>query len=297
MALIPYRPPGFRAALGIGFALILAACGSSSTIPGVVPPPPPPSSAPPAEWTLVWSDDFTGPAGSAVDGTKWVAETGGQGWGNQEKEYYTSGTANAALDGDGKLVITARAEPANSSLSCWYGACKYTSARLLTKAKFEPTYGRFEARIKIPGGQGIWPAFWMLGANIDGVGWPRCGEIDIMENIGREPNMVHGTVHGPGYSGGSGISASYQLATESFADGYHVFVVEWTAGEIRWLVDDKEYSRTTTASLPVGASWVFDHPFFLIMNVAVGGAWPGDPDGSTIFPQQMLVDYVRVYKR
>ena len=245
----------------------------------------------------MWSDEFNGPSGSAVDATKWVAETGGQGWGNQEREYYTAGTANASLDGDGRLAITARAEPANSPLSCWYGACRYTSARLITKSRFEPTYGRFEARIKIPRGQGIWPAFWMLGANIDGVGWPRCGEIDIMENIGREPNMVHGTMHGPGYSGGGGIGASYQLSTESFADGYHVFAVEWTEGQIRWLVDDKEYNRTTTGSVPVGGSWVFDHPFFILLNVAVGGVWPGDPDGSTVFPQQMLVDYVRVYKR
>jgi len=287
------RTKGILPALAIAIAL---ACGSDTTTPGVVPPPPPPSS-PPAEWTLVWSDEFSGPAGAAVDGTKWVAETGGHGWGNQEKEYYTAGTANAAVDGDGRLVITARAEPANSPLSCWYGACRYTSARLITKSRFETTYGRFEARIRIPRGQGIWPAFWMLGANIDGVGWPQCGEIDIMENIGREPKIVHGTMHGPGYSGGSSIGGSFQLGVESFADDFHVFSVEWVPGEIRWLVDDKEYTRKTTSNLPVGATWVFDRPFFLLLNVAVGGVWPGDPDGSTVFPQQMLVDYVRVYRR
>ena len=138
----------------------------------------------------------------------------------------------------------------------------------------------------------------MLGANIDGVGWPQCGEIDIMENIGREPNMVHGTMHGPGYSGGSGIGGSFSLATESFADDFHVFTVEWTPGEIRWLVDEKEYRRADADAIcRSGATWVFDHPFFLLLNVAVGGAWPGDPDASTVFPQQMLVDYVRVYRR
>ncbi len=293
---MPHILRNYSPALGMAVALAFIACGSGTTTPAVVTPPPPPP-PPAAEWTLAWSDEFEGVAGAAVDTTKWVAETGGQGWGNREKEYYTAGTGNASLDGSGRLVISARAEPADSRYSCWYGACRYTSARLITKSKFEPTYGRFEARIRLPRGQGMWPAFWMLGANIDGVGWPRCGEIDIMENIGREPNMVHGTMHGPGYSSGGGIGASYQLAAESFADGYHVFAVEWAPGEIRWLVDEKEYRRSTAGSIPSGATWVFDHPFFILLNVAVGGEWPGDPDGSTVFPQQMLVDYVRVYRR
>jgi len=291
---MPHTLRSLRPALVTAVALALAACGSPST--GTTAPPPPPPPAPPPTWTLSWSDEFDGPAGAAVDGTKWVAETGGQGWGNQEKEYYTAGTANAALDGGGRLVITARAEPANSPYTCWYGTCRYTSARLLTKSRFEPTYGRFEARIRIPRGQGLWPAFWMLGADIDQVGWPRCGEIDVMENIGREPFMVHGTMHGPGYSGGNGIGGSFS-SSESFADDFHVYVVEWTAGELRWLVDEKEYKRATPTNLPSGAAWVFDHPFFLLLNVAVGGAWPGDPDATTVFPQQMLVDYVRVYRR
>jgi beta-glucanase (GH16 family) len=291
---MPHSPGRFRLTLGIAAMLMLAAYGSSgtrTTDPVDTPPP-----TPPAEWTLAWSDEFDGPAGSAVDGTKWVADTGGQGWGNQEREYYTAGTENAVLDGGGRLVITARAEPSNSPYNCWYGTCRYTSARLITKARFETTYGRFEARIRIPRGQGIWPAFWMLGANIDQVSWPRCGEIDVMENIGREPNTVHGTMHGPGYSGGGGIGGSF-VSDQSVADDYHVFTVEWTAGEIRWLVDDKEYRRANTGSIPTAGTWVFDHPFFLLLNVAVGGAWPGDPDPSTVFPQQMLVDYVRVYRR
>jgi beta-glucanase (GH16 family) len=281
-----------RLALGTATLAALSACSSSEphvTTPDTV------VVSQPHEWTLVWSDEFDGAAGSPVDATKWSAETGGNGWGNQEREYYTAGTANASQDGAGRLAITARAEPENSPLSCWYGACRFTSARLLTKAHFEPTYGRFEARIKIPAGQGIWPAFWMLGANIDAVSWPKCGEIDIMENIGREPNIVHGTMHGPGYSGGNGIGKPFQIA-QPFADDFHVFVVEWSSNEIRWLVDEKEYARTSSSSIPSGGTWVFEHPFFLILNVAVGGQWPGDPDASTVFPQQMLVDYVRVYR-
>jgi beta-glucanase (GH16 family) len=276
------------------FALTSAGCGSSAATSAT---PPPVDTPPPQEWKLAWSDDFDGSAGAPVDGAKWVAETGGNGWGNQEREYYTARPENVSLDGAGHLVITALAEPANSPYSCWYGVCRYTSARLKTKDRFEQTYGRFEGRIRIPRGQGLWPAFWMLGNNIDPVGWPRCGEIDVMENIGREPAVVHGTMHGPGYSGASGIGGDYTLGSGTFADDYHVFSVEWNAFEIRWLVDEREYRRTTSTSLPNGTTWVFDHPFFLLLNVAVGGAWPGDPDASTVFPQQMLVDYVRVYRR
>jgi beta-glucanase (GH16 family) len=254
-----------------------------------------PGAAPPLEWTLAWSDEFNGAAGAAVDSTKWVADTGGHGWGNQERQYYTPG-ANASLDGSGNLVITARVST-DPSRQCWYGVCGYTSARLKTKDRFETTYGRFEARIRVPRGQGIWPAFWMLGADIDQVGWPQCGEIDVMENIGREPHTVHGTVHGPGYSGANGIGGAYRLTTAAFADDFHLFMVEWTASEIRWSIDGTEYRRLTPAGLPSGAAWVFNHPFFMLLNVAVGGAWPGDPDATTPLPQQMLVDYVRVYSR
>jgi beta-glucanase (GH16 family) len=254
-----------------------------------------PGAAPASEWSLAWSDEFNGPAGATVDASKWVADTGGQGWGNQERQYYTAGAANASLDGSGHLVITARAST-DPSYRCWYGACGYTSARLKTKGLFEATYGRFEARIRVPRGQGMWPAFWMLGANIDQVGWPQSGEIDVMENIGREPSIVHGTVHGPGYSGANGIGGADTLATGALADDFHLFAVEWTPTEIRWLVDGAEYRRLTPAELPSGATWVFNHPFFMLLNVAVGGAWPGEPDASTPLPQQMLVDYVRVHE-
>ena len=251
----------------------------------------------PAQWTLTWQDEFDGPAGAPVDSAKWTHETGGGGWGNQELEYYTAGTENAALDGHGNLVITAREEPAGSSRGCWYGACRYTSARLVTLGHFTQTYGRFEARIRIPRGQGMWPAFWLLGDDIGTAGWPACGEIDVMENIGKEPGVVHGTLHGPGYSGTGGLTALDALAGGAFADTFHVFAVEWEPGAVRWYVDGKLYHTVTPANLPSGTNWVFDHSFFIILNVAVGGSWPGSPDSSTSFPQQMLVDYVRVYRR
>ncbi|MEH0930223.1 family 16 glycosylhydrolase [Micromonospora sp. CPCC 205558] len=237
---------------------------------------------------ISWQDEFNSPAGTPVDQNKWRFDIGGGGWGNNERQYYTNSTSNAVHDGQGNLVITARRDnPAN--YQCHYGRCEYTSARLLTAATFTQTYGRFEARIKIPRGQGIWPAFWMLGT---GGGWPDAGEIDVMENIGREPNTVYGTVHGPGYSGGGGITGSRTLGAP-LADTFHTYRVDWEPNVITWYVDGVQYHRVDPARLG-GSRWVFDHPFFMILNVAVGGNWPGYPDGSTQFPQQMLVDYVRV---
>jgi beta-glucanase (GH16 family) len=285
-----------RSTLLIAGSTLLAACSSAAPVPpGVVQLPT--STGQPPSWALAWSDEFDGAAGAAVDPSKWVADTGGHGWGNKEREYYTAGTENAALDGAGHLVITARTEPSTTARRCWYGTCQFASARLKTQGRLEPTYGRIEGRMRIPRGQGIWPAFWMLGNDIGTVGWPQSGEIDVMENIGKEPAMVHGTMHGPGYSGGNGISGSTTLPSGAFADDFHVYAVEWTPGLVRWLVDDKEYHRVTPANLPSGAMWVFDHPFFLLINVAVGGAWPGDPDATSTYPQQMVVDYVRVYRR
>ena len=243
----------------------------------------------------VWRDEFDGPVGASFDRAKWVADTGGEGFGNQERQFYTTRSENVALDGNGHLVITARAEPAGSTRACWYGSCRYTSTRLKTKDLFAQAYGRFEARLRVPRGQGLWPAFWMLGADIGAVGWPQSGEIDVMENIGREPAIVHGTLHGPGYSAADGISGADTMSQGAFADDFHEFAVEWQPNEIRWYVDGRQFHRVTPAQLPSGAKWVFDHPFFLLLNVAVGGSWPGDPDASTTFPQQMIVDYVRVY--
>jgi len=241
--------------------------------------------APRSDWRLVWHDEFDG---TTLDATKWVRETGGGGWGNNELEYYTDRPENARVEG-GQLVIDARQEP--------FGGRLYTSARLKTEGLGTWKYGRIEARMRIPRGQGLWPAFWMLGSQIAQVGWPACGEIDIMENIGREPARVHGTVHGPGYSGAQGVSAAYNLpgTAGAFADDYHVFVVEWESAAIRWYVDSTLYATATPRDLP--GQWVFNHPFFIILNVAVGGGWPGSPDSTTVFPQTLYVDYVRVYQR
>jgi beta-glucanase (GH16 family) len=239
--------------------------------------------ATPPAWALDWSDEFDG---TALDHSKWVEETGGNGWGNNELQYYTSRPENVRVGG-GNLIIEARKERFENR--------DYTSARIKTAGLKERTYGRYEARMKLPKGQGIWPAFWMLGSDIGTAGWPASGEIDIMENIGKEPATVHGTLHGPGYSGGDGFGSGSSLATGAFADDYHVFAVEWEPGEIRWYRDGLLYHKARP-ELVTGA-WVFEHPFFVLLNLAVGGDWPGKPDSSSSFPQQMLVDYVRVYRR
>jgi beta-glucanase (GH16 family) len=230
-----------------------------------------------------------------VDAAKWTFDVGGGGWGNQELESYTDRPKNTHLSGDGSLVINVLREPYTGSDGI---ARDFTSARLKTQGLFAQAYGRFEARMKLPRGQGLWPAFWMLGSDIMSAGWPACGEIDIMENVGFEPGIAHGTVHGPGYSGAGGIGAPFALpAGQRLADDFHVFAVEWEPGVLRFYVDAQLYATRTPANLPSGSRWVFDHPFFLLINVAVGGEWPGPPDGTTVFPQQMLVDYVRVYRR
>ncbi len=238
-------------------------------------------------WTLVWSDEFAQPDGSPPDSAKWTYDIGASGWGNNEWQYYTSRTNNARIE-NGQLIIEARKEN--------YSGANYTSARLKTQGKAAWRYGRIEARIKIPRGQGIWPAFWMLGTNITSVNWPNCGEIDILENIGKEPTNVYGTIHGPGYSGGASIGRSYSLPDNAaFADAFHIYAVEWTTNSIRWFLDGQQYFSASPASLPNGSTWVFTQPQFLLLNVAVGGNWPGYPDATTTFPQQMIVDWVRVY--
>jgi beta-glucanase (GH16 family) len=252
------------------------------------------SAADPSVWSLVWQDEFDAANGSPIDSSKWTPEVGGWGWGNNELESYTNRLDNAYHSG-GSLVIKAIKEHYTGSDNI---TREYTSARLITKNKFSSTYGRFEARIKLPYGQGIWPAFWMLGNDIDAAGWPQCGEMDIMENIGREPSIIHGTIHGPGYSGGDGISSSFSLpGGRRFADDFHTFAIEWEPNVVRFYCDGILYSTRTPADLPAGRSWVFNHPFFVILNVAVGGGWPGSPDATTGFPQTMQVDYVRVYQR
>lgn len=242
-------------------------------------------------WSLIWSDEFDGPAGSPIDADTWQAEIGGHGWGNEELQYYTGGTESASLDGAGNLAIVVRRQ--DPQLRERYGGCEYTSARLISKDRVAFTYGLVRARIRLPAGRGTWPALWLLGQNIDEAGWPQCGEIDIMENFGDDPALVHGTVHGPGYSGPAGITASHH-AGASLADDFHVYAVSWEPGRIRWYLDDDLYSTVTPNDLR-GNPWVFDQDFFLLVNVAVGGTLAGTPDTSVSFPQTMLIDYVRTY--
>ena len=247
---------------------VIAACGAD--LPA----------SPDASWQLTWSDEFDAADGSAPAAARWVYDTGGGGWGNNELQTYTDRRDNSVIRG-GTLVITALKEPFTGADGI---TRDYTSARLKTSGTFAQTYGRFESRMKLPRGQGLWPAFWMLGDNVASAGWPTCGEIDIMENIGREPNTVHGTFHGPGYSGAGGIGAAFQSADgKPFADGYHLYAVEWDPAEIRWYVDDHLYETRKPSDLPGSTRWVFDHDFFLLLNVAVGGSWPGNPDATTTF--------------
>ena len=239
----------------------------------------------PAEWQLVWEDEFDGAAGEIPNPVFWGFDVGTD-WGNQQLEYDTDRPENAQLDGNGHLAIIARKE--------FYQGQSYTSARITTIDRFEPTYGRFEARIHLPTGQGIWPAFWLLGANIGSVGWPVSGEIDVMEYRGQEPSIVHGSLHGPGYSAGNAVTSQFVLAGR-FDNEFHTFKVEWAPGSIDWYVDDTLFQSVQPSEVP--GQWVFDHPFFLILNVAVGGGFVGPPDSTTTFPQTMLVDWVRVYQR
>ncbi len=245
------------------------------------------------KYKLVWQDQFGGEDGSRPDASKWTYDLGGGGWGNHELEYYTDRAENARIE-HGKLVISAKREDYTGRDGV---AREYTSARLKTQGLFARAYGRFEARIKIPEGQGIWPAFWMLGDNLATAGWPKCGEIDVMENIGKEPGSVHGSLHGPGMPGPtSDATSTFALGGgKKFADDFHVFAVEWEPGVARFYVDSNIYASFDAEHWPAGGKWVFDRPFFIILNVAVGGDWPGSPDGTSNFPQKMIVDYVRVY--
>jgi len=239
------------------------------------------------EYVLIWEDEFEGPAGQLPDPTKWRFDIG-TGWGNNQLEYDTDRPENVSLDGNGNLAITALEEE--------YLTCDYTSGRIKTQDLFEHTRGRFEASIRLPAGQGLWPAFWLLGADIDRIGWPECGEIDIMEYRGQYPSIAQGALHGPGYSGGSAIWKQFVLADGRFDEGFHLFGIEWERDRITWYIDNNRYFSVTQAEVTARGDWVFDHNFFIILNVAVGGNFVGPPDETTVFPQTMLVDWVRVYK-
>jgi beta-glucanase (GH16 family) len=226
----------------------------------------------------VWADDFDGPEGTPPSPRYWSAELGGGGWGDEQLQVYTGDRANAALDGDGNLAIVARREPS-----------RITSARLVTKGRVAARHGRIEARIKVPAGSGVWAAFWLLGDDIDDVGWPACGEIDVMEHVGSEPRTVHGTLHGPGYAGvGRGLGASFDAGVD-LSEDFHVYAVDWTAERITWSLDGARYHSLARADVP---EWVFDHDFHLLLNVAIGGSWPGNALDERSLPATMLVDYV-----
>ena len=240
--------------------------------------------------TLVWQDEFN--VDGAPDSENWIfdlgtgEEIGLPGWGNNELQYYTDRPENIRVK-DGMLEITSRQESFEGS--------NYTSARILTKGIFERTYGRYEARIQLPFGQGIWPAFWLLGDDSNGsVVWPQIGEIDIMEYRGQQPTIIHGSVHGPGYSAGQAVTDSYTLTNGRFDTGFYVFAIEWSPNSIKYFVDDVMYNEINPDD--VNGEWVFNNnTFYIILNVAVGGTFVGPPNSNTPFPQTMLVDYVRVY--
>jgi len=233
--------------------------------------------------TLAWSDEFTA---NYINSNNWSYDTGGSGWGNNELEYYTNSSKNAYTTG-GYLVIEARKETMVTN--------NYTSARMISKDKKTFTYGRIDFRAKLPKGQGIWPALWMLGNNIGTTPWPACGEIDIMELLGHEPQKTYGTIHW-GAAGGASthIGGNYSLPSLTFNDKFHLFSLKWEADKMTFLIDDVVYFTANKSQ--VNGDYPFDKPFFFIMNVAVGGGWPGNPDATTVFPQRMIVDYVRVFQ-
>jgi beta-glucanase (GH16 family) len=244
---------------------------------------------------VVWQDEFNQANGTGPSTAVWSFDLGGGGWGNAELETYTDSRDNSFIADDvdatdGKALVIRAIKTSTGG---------YTSARIKSVNRFAAQYGRVEARMKLPRGRGLWPAFWMLGQNIATVGWPTCGEIDIMEVLGYQPGILYGTLHGPGYSGGNGKGSSFTLpGGGSFSDAYHVFAIEWRPGQIDWWVDDTKYFTVKTADLPAGSSWVPDAgPFFVILNLAIGGSWPGNPDGTTTFPAEVRIDYVRYYPR
>lgn len=247
--------------------------------------------SPPPRWVATMADEFDGAEGTAPNSEIWTYDIGGDGWGNGQLEFNTDRIENASLDGNGHLRIVAREES--------YMGNDYTSARIKTQGLFQQKYGRFEARMKLPAGQGLWPAFWMLGANFPEVGWPECGEIDIMEFRGQEPDTVHATLHGPEYSGADPISQDLTLpGGQTFSDDFHVFAVEWDPGRIAFYVDSEAYPTAITSSaVTARGDWVFNHDFFILLNLAVGGGYVGPVGPDTVFPAEMLVDYVRVFER
>ena len=275
--------------LALGFLL---GCGGASTVST-------PSPTPKTTWVQVWGDDFDGVAGARIDESKWTYDIGDGcnqgncGWGNTEKEYYTDSPSNISLNGQGQLVIVARTAPAD--LHCYYGNCLYTSAKITTRGKVLADPGRVEARIRLPSGQGLWPAFWMLGSLFPATPWPACGELDIMENKGSEPSITSSAIHGPGYSGNTPF-AHRQTFPGGTVNDFHVYAVEWDSAYVRFLVDGVAHYQVTRGELQQYGRSILNQPFFLILNLAVGGHFDGDPKSDAIFPATMIVDYIHISK-
>lgn len=284
------RRPMARIAGAIALGASLA-CARNGTSP--IPAPTANS------WTEVWADEFEGPAGAGIDTTKWRHDLGDGcaagicGWGNNEKEHYTNTSENIALNGQGQLTIVARVAP--SGLTCYYGPCRYTSAKITTRGKMDAAPGRVEARIRLPAGQGLWPAFWMLGSGFPATPWPVCGELDIMENHGSQPGTVSSAIHGPGYSGNTPFVHAHSLTSSTFSDDFHTFSVEWDSLGVKFFVDSIRHYAVTRDALQQFGNSILARPYFLVMNLAVGGSFDGDPASDAILPATMLVDYVRVY--
>jgi beta-glucanase (GH16 family) len=277
-----------RALTGLLLVPFLAACSAAGSRGGG-----PASTLPidwqPGHWSIVWQDEFEGPQGQAPDPTKWKHQVGGDGWGNEELQYYTDRPENVALDGAGNLLITARKEA--------FMGNAYTSGRLTTQGLFSQAYGRFEARMRLATGAGMWPAFWIMGDNIADLGWPRAGEVDIMEQKGFDVREIWGSVHGPS-PGGVDVPSTYAgtLADDVNAT-FHTYALEWDPAKLVFLIDDQPYAEVAPDRIPNYAVWVWDHPFFIIVNLAVGGLFGGDPNDSTPMPQAIAIDFVRVSAR
>lgn len=262
---------------------------------------PQPAASQTPQWRLVWSEDFDGPAGAAPAPARWNHDTGDGcaagncGWGNDERQLYTADRANVRLTGDGALAITARIAP--DGMACYYGPCRYTSGKLTTRGKLAVGFGRVEARLRLPRGQGLWPAFWMLGDGFPVTPWPQCGELDIMEFRGSRPQETSSAMHGPGYSGNTPFVHHHAPAGADFTEGYHRYAVEWDSAQVRFLVDDTLHYTVNRDVVTRHGAWAFDGRFFLILNLAVGGTFDGHPASDAPFPATMLVDYVRVFER
>ena len=288
--------PITRACTSIVLSLLMAACGGAPSTSGTGST----QSPPPVQWTQIWSDEFDGAAGSPVDASKWTNDIGDGcsqsncGWGNNEKEYYSADPGSISLNGAGQLVIVGKQAPAG--LTCYYGACRYTSAKITTRGKLVVSpAGRVEARIKLSNGQGLWPAFWMLGSTCPQTPWPDCGEIDIMENKGSQPKTTSSALHGPGYSGNTPFAHAQDFASGTITD-FHTYAVEWDLAHVRWLVDGVEHYQVVAGEVQSRGPSVLGKSFNLILNLAIGGHFDGDPQSDAIFPATMTVDYVRLFQ-